>query len=105
VGRANTNGRDVIDEPDLPINKGLQERIHEYRKPGRNVDVGPFLERMATWPQLDLALSEDVQDDLPKVADGLGVALARSFRILDAELKNPSTEHWDRAFGLFGLVL
>ena len=36
--RANANGRDVIDEPDLPITKGLQERIHEYRKLGQSVD-------------------------------------------------------------------
>jgi hypothetical protein len=105
LARANANGRDVIDEPDLPITKGLQERIHEYRKLGQNVDVGPFLERMATWPQLDLALSEDVRDELPNVAGGLGVALAKSFKILDTGLKNPSTEHWDRAFGLFDLLL
>jgi hypothetical protein len=103
--RANANGRDVIDEPDLPITKGLQERINEYRKLGQSIDVGPFLERMATWPQLDLALSEDVRDEMPNVAGGLGVALAKSFKILDTKLKNPSTEHWDRAFRLFDLLL
>ena len=103
--RANANGRDVIDEPDLPITKGLQERIHEYRKLGPSVDVDPFLERMATWPQLDLTLSEDLRGELPNVAGGLSVALAKSFKVLDAKVKNPSTEHWDRAFRLFDLLL
>jgi hypothetical protein len=103
--RANANGRDVIDEPDLPITTGLQERIHEYRRLGQHVDVGPFLEAMATWPQLDLALSEDVRDELANVAGGLGVALAKSFKYLDTKLTNPSTEHWDRAFRLFDLLL
>lgn len=103
--RAKADGLDVIDEPDLPITKGLQERIHEYRKLEQNVDVGPFLERIATWPQLDLPLSEDVRHTLPNVAGGLGLALAKSFNILDTKLKNPSTEHWERAFRLFDLVL
>jgi hypothetical protein len=103
--RANANGHDVIGEPDLPVTKGLQERIHEYRKLGQHVDVGPFLARMAAWPQLDLALSEDVRDELPNVAGGLAVALAMSFKILDTRVRNPGSEHWDRAFRLFELLL
>ena len=29
---AKANGRDVIEPHDLPITKGLQERIHEFRR-------------------------------------------------------------------------
>ena len=42
---------------------------------------------------------------MPLIAGGLSVALARSFRILDTDLKNPQTEHWERAFRLFALLL
>ena len=36
---------------------------------------------------------------------GLSVVLARTFKIVDPELKNPQTLHWERAFGVFNLVL
>jgi hypothetical protein len=39
------------------------------------------------------------------VFGGISVALARSFRILDGDMKNPSTQHWDRAFEVFRLLL
>jgi Domain of unknown function (DUF1931) len=32
---AKANGRDIIETFDLPITKGLQERIHEFRKLGK----------------------------------------------------------------------
>jgi hypothetical protein len=38
------------------------------------------------------------------VFGGLSIALARSFKIIDPELVNPATEHWERAFGFFRLV-
>jgi hypothetical protein len=34
----------------------------------------------------------------------LSIALARSFRVVDPMVSNPSTEHWNRAFTLFRLV-
>jgi hypothetical protein len=39
------------------------------------------------------------------VAGGLGVALAKSFKLLDTKLTNPSTEHRERAFRLSDLLL
>jgi hypothetical protein len=40
-----------------------------------------------------------------KFSNGLSLALARSFKIIDPELKNPDTEHWERAFRLFDLLI
>ncbi len=37
---------------------------------------------------------------LPELFGGLSIALARSFRVVDATVSNPSTEHWDRVFTL-----
>jgi exopolyphosphatase/pppGpp-phosphohydrolase len=36
---------------------------------------------------------------------GRKIALARSFKIIDPGLKNPDTEHWERAFRLFDLLI
>jgi hypothetical protein len=64
-----------------------------------------ILEDIATRPQLDLATSSETDAELPRVAGGLSVALAHTFKIIDPTLKNPQTEHWDRSFRLFDLLL
>ncbi len=56
-------------------------------------------------PPLDIAYGEDVEDHLPEIAGGLSVALARAFKIIDPNLKNPSSEHWQKCFRLFDLLL
>jgi hypothetical protein len=102
---AKANLRDVIEPWDLPITKGLQERIHEFEKLDEDIELEPILERLATWPQLSAELSEDTTSQLPAVAGGLSVALARAFTIIDTKLVNPATEHWERAILLFDVVL
>jgi len=42
---------------------------------------------------------------LPRVAGGLSVALARAFRIIDPDLKNPQGRHWEQTARLFDLLL
>ena len=39
------------------------------------------------------------------VAGGLSVALARSFPLIDPNVRNPQTWQWERAFQLFDLLL
>ena len=102
---AKANGRDVIQPWDLPITKGLQERIHQFVKLDEAIELQPILDRLAEAPQLDLATADDTDQRLPLVAGGLSVGLARSFTIIDPTLVNPSTEHWQRAFELFDLLL
>jgi hypothetical protein len=103
--RARANGRDVIEMPDLPITKGVQERIHEYEKLDQDIELQPILERLATRPPLDIAVADDVEQRLPTIAGGLSVALARSFELIDPGVKNPQTWQWERAFHLFELLL
>jgi hypothetical protein len=102
---ATANGRDVIARTDLPITKGLQERIHEFDKLDTDVGLEPHLRRMVSWPQLDLDLGDEARDALGRVAGGLCLALARSFGIIEPGLRNPATSQWERAFRLFDLVL
>ena len=58
-----------------------------------------------TRPPLDLACGVETEARLPEVAGGLSVALARTFRIIDPNLKNPQSEHWERSFRIFDLLL
>ena len=102
---AKANGRDIIEPQDLPITMGLQERIHEHRRMDQDGELAPILEYLATRPQLDLAVGAATEARLPEIAGGLSDALARSFKIIDPDLRNPQTRHWQRAFELFDLVL
>jgi len=42
---AKANGRDVIEKVDLPVTKGLQECVHDFRKLDEDVEVAPILQR------------------------------------------------------------
>jgi hypothetical protein len=55
-------------------------------------------------PPGDVTFAEDTEQLLPELFGGLSIALARSFRVADPTVSNPSTEHWNRAFTLFRLV-
>jgi hypothetical protein len=102
---AKANGRDIIEPQDLPLTKGLQECMHAYRKIDQAVELAPILARLTELPPLDLDYSEETRERLPQVSGGLGVALARCFRLLDDEIKNPQSTHWDKAEQVFELLL
>ena len=102
---AKANDRDIIQPNDLPITKGLQESIHQFRKLDEEIDLKPILAQLATWPPLDVTISDETESRLPDVVGGLSLALARTFKIIDPEVKNPQTEHWERAFSVFNLLL
>jgi hypothetical protein len=102
---AKANDRDIIQPNDLPITKGLQESIHQFRKLDEEIDLKPILAQLATWPPLDVTMSDETEFRLPDVVGGLSLALARTFKIIDPEVKNPQTEHWERAFSVFNLLL
>jgi hypothetical protein len=102
---AKANDRVVVERFDLPITKGLQESIHAFRGIDTEVDLKPALARLVRLPPLDLALSEETDAALPGIAGGVSVALARTFKLIDPTLKNPQTEHWERCFRIFELLL
>ena len=102
---AKANGRDLILPCDLPITKGLQERIHEFRRLDEQLELQPILDQLARHPPLDLDYADDTKARFPEIVGGLSVALARSFKILEPGLKNPRAEHWQRALDLFDLTL
>jgi hypothetical protein len=102
---AKANGRDVIEPFDLPVTKGLQESIHEFRKLNEQIELQPILDHLMARPPLDLAYGVATEARLPEVAGGLSLALARTFRTIDPTLKSPQSEHWERSFRIFDLLL
>lgn len=99
------NGRELVERIDVPVTKGLQESIDRFEEVAAASPVRSAIEQIVGLPQLDLACDEELAAQLPDLAGGVSVALARAFRILDPEVKNPSTEHWERAFRLFDLLI
>jgi hypothetical protein len=102
---AKANVRDVIEPWDLPITKGLQESTHAFREMEEGIELQPILESLAARPPLDYELADDTEARLPLVFGGISVVLARSFRLIDAELKAVHTEEWERTFNLMRLLL
>ena len=102
---AKYNGRDLIFEPDLPIAKGLQETLQEFRRMDTALELKPVLDALAALPPLDLEVAEDVRNLLPELAGALVVAYARVLKELDPALKNPQMEHHERAERVFNLLL
>lgn len=54
---------------------------------------------------MDLDYNDQTKAELPEIAGGMSVALARSFKLIVPGLKNPTTPDWDRAFEVFNLLL
>ena len=102
---AKANGRDIIEPHDLPITKGLQERIHEFRRIDEQIELQPILDQLAARPPLDLAYSEETEARFAEIAGGISVALAHTFKVINPDLKNPQTEHWQGVLRIFDLLL
>jgi hypothetical protein len=105
VAVAKANGRNTIAPFDLPITKGLQECIRAFKAIDETIELEPILDHLTARPPLDLPYDEETAARLPDIVGGLGVALARAFKIIDPDLKNPATEHWRGSFQLFDLLL
>jgi Domain of unknown function (DUF1931) len=102
---ASANGRDVVEPSDLPVTKGLQETIHQFRELDEELELRPILEQLATLPPLDRPLTAEAETRLPDLVGGLSLGLARTFTIVEPKLKNPQSRHWERAFRIFDLLL
>jgi hypothetical protein len=98
---ASANLRDLVEPSDLPITGGFQENIHEFRKMDDDIELKPILDRLATYPPLDRMPSEETETELPEIVGGLGLAVAKIIKIVDPEVKNPQSQHWESAMRIF----
>ena len=102
---ARANARDIIEPWDLPITKGLQQSMHAFERLEQEIELRPVLESLAARPPLEYALDDATQARLPEIFGGISVALARTFKLLDADMKAVHSEGWERAFSLFRLLI
>jgi hypothetical protein len=102
---AKANGRDLIELWDLPITAGLQTCMHEFDKLDADLDLTTAVREFTPLPPTDFDYSEQTRDGLVSVAGGVSVALGRALQLLDPEVKNPRTTHWERAEQLFEVLL
>jgi hypothetical protein len=94
----------VIVPQDLPITRGVQERMREFDKLAEAQEIRDLLRQLVRRPPADVTFDENTEEVLPELFGGLSIALARSFRVIDPTLENPSTQQWNQAFELFGLM-
>ena len=107
IGQATAaaNGRDIVAPHDLPVTKGLQESTHAFQRLEEEIELRPILESLTARPPLDATLDEETEARLPLLFGGISVALARTFKLIDAELKAVHSEEWERTFSLFRLLI
>jgi len=102
---AKANGRDVVQPWDLPVTKGLQETIDQFRLINAELQLTDYLAGLTRLPPTDLAIGDGTEERFSDIAGALCIALAETFRITDKDLKNPTTEDWERVYRLFALLL
>jgi hypothetical protein len=102
---ARANGRDVIAPHDLPVTACLHERMREFAHVDVADELRTVLRDAPRRPPGDVTFAPETEDVLVDVFGGIALALARSFEILDEELRHPTLEHWSRVFALYRLVL
>jgi histone H3/H4 len=102
---AKANSRDIIAPWDIPVTKGLQECVHEFERLEEEIELRPVLDTLAARPPLDLVLSAEAEARLPLLYGGITVALAKTFKILDAEMKAVHRREWGSAFRLVRLLI
>jgi histone H3/H4 len=104
-GVAKANGRDIIQYHDLSITKGIQEHMNEFKKYDYHLDLTPSLERITAIPQMNLACSKEVEEELSILAGALIIMMAKIFKVIDPDLKNPVTEDWEKVKKIFDIIL
>jgi hypothetical protein len=102
---AKANDRITVEPRDLPITKGLQESIQAFEKLDLDIGLERILDETTPEPQFDLPYSDETEARLPAIVGGLSLALARTFKIIDPEVKHPATQMWERGFEIFNLLV
>ncbi len=102
---ANMNGRDVIMESDLPVTKGLQESIIQFKKLESELELKDILDYLTTVPPLKYPLSADLEAKLPEVTGALLYVLAKIIKIVDGNDRAVDHDSINKAKEIMDLTL
>ncbi len=79
---ASYNGRDIIYKYDLPITKGLEETIDEFKKLEQEIKVEDIVEALTHYPSL-VEMEIELEKELPNITGGLLLALAKVMKEIE----------------------
>ncbi len=102
---ASVNGRDIIDYQDIPITNGLQVATHDFKEIDQELSLAPILEHLAGLPPLRKELSNTLEKKLPLLVGAIAVTLARIFKIVNNEVKNPTSREWEQVERIYDVLL
>ncbi|MEO1958824.1 MAG: DUF1931 family protein [Nautiliaceae bacterium] len=104
VEKAGYNGRDIIMEPDMPVTKGFEESMRQFRELEEVVDLQDVLKFLEQIPPLKYPISAELEEKLPEYIGALMLIVARVLKEIGAGRK-PSSEDIDRTERILDLTL
>jgi len=102
---ARANGHEVVQPAHLVIPAGLQRNMDTYRSLAFALDMDAPDGMMTIRTPCGVLCSHEIDVELPAVAGGLSVAVARSFKMIDPRIKCVYSPHWQTIFALFDLLV
>ncbi len=104
VEKAGYNGRDVIMEPDMPVTKGFEESLRQFKELEEEVELQDVLQFLEQIPPLKYPISAELEAKLPEYIGALMLIIARVLKEIGAGRK-PSSEDIDRCERILDLTL
>jgi hypothetical protein len=101
---AKYNARDIIWKYDLPITKGLEETIDEFKKLEQEIVLKDVLDGLATHPPL-YELEIELEKSLVDIVGGLILVLAKTMKALKEDGRAVDHELIDKAKLVMDLTL
>ncbi len=102
---ASANGRDIIELHDIPLTNGFRKAMQEFSEMDERLSVSEILEQQAKLPPLKMALSAELEEKLPELAGAITVSLAKVFKVVNPEVKNPGGEEWEQVEQIYEILL
>lgn len=107
--RAYARGSDTVELIDLPITKGLEATINEYKRERERLndpklDLGPILDYLAESIP-GIVIGESVREELQDITAAILLLTGRVIKTIDPKARKPSKEDIERARQILDLTL
>ncbi len=104
VEKAGYNGRDIIMEPDMPVTKGFEESLRQFKELEEEVELQDVLQFLEQIPPLKYPISAELEAKLPEYIGALMLIIARVLKEIGAGRK-PSKEDIEKTSRILDLTL
>ncbi len=106
---AYARGSDTVELIDLPITKGLENTINEYKRERERLndpklDLGPILDYLAESIP-GIVIGESVREELQDITAAVLLLTGRVIKTIDPKARKPSKEDIERARQILDLTL